>query len=138
MMQFSKTVNLKPLSGRQKRNKAAWVIGLIIILFYSIYVNPAESNITTCRFHEITGLDCPTCGISRSFYSLSKFNFNEAFVYHPLGPLLFIILGLLLIRFVIELLLNKELQLSIRILNYRWLYLAFAGLWLVVWIFRFF
>ena len=131
-----KLILVKQLSWRQRRNKVAWVIGLLIILAYSVFVNPVESKIATCQFSELTGLDCPTCGISRSFYSVSHFRLNEAFDYHPLGPVLFIIFILLLIHFLFELILKKDIQITKGIINIRWLLGAFIGLWFMVWILK--
>lgn len=136
MIQISKLISLKPLSRRQKKNKTAWIIGLLIILVYSIFINPAESNITTCRFHQLTGLDCPTCGISRSFYSLSQFDFSGAFGHHPFGPVLFAVFSLLLVYFCVELLLKKEVQFTAGIFNFKWFSGVFLGVWFIIWILR--
>ena len=37
-----------------------------------------------CIFHEITGLECPGCGITRCILSMLKGNFIEAFHYNML------------------------------------------------------
>lgn len=37
-----------------------------------------------CVFHEITGLECPGCGITRCILSILKGNFKEAFHYNML------------------------------------------------------
>ena len=42
-----------------------------------------------CAFHQITGLPCPGCGLTRSWVSMAHGHFSDAFVWHPLGPLLF-------------------------------------------------
>lgn len=129
-------VSLKPLSGRHKRNNVAWIVGLIFILMYSVFVNPAELNISACRFHELTGLDCPTCGISRSFYAFSHFNFKDAFNFHFLGPVLFSIFIFLLFFFMIELIIKKEIKLYSPFINLKWFSSFLIGLWLAVWIFK--
>ncbi|MEJ2052916.1 MAG: DUF2752 domain-containing protein [Calditrichaceae bacterium] len=131
-------VSLKKLSGRQIKNRAAWIFGLSIILVYSVMVNPAESNITICRFHQLTGLDCPTCGISRSFYAFSHFNIAAAFNYHLFGPVLFLIFGSLLCFYLVELILRKKISLSSPYLKFRWLTGTLIGLWFITWIIGFF
>ncbi len=42
-----------------------------------------------CSYHVITGLDCPGCGMTRSFISLAHGRWLDAFHYHPLGAVLF-------------------------------------------------
>lgn len=49
---------------------------LFILHFFNIKI--------PCVFHRITGLYCPGCGITRSLYHLSIFNFYQSFRYNPL------------------------------------------------------
>ena len=44
---------------------------------------------SVCVFFNLTGTPCPGCGLTRSFVSLAHGHVREAFVWHPLGPLLF-------------------------------------------------
>jgi hypothetical protein len=45
-----------------------------------------------CLFHELTGLKCPGCGITRMILSLVRLDFASAFRYNPLlfitGPVI--------------------------------------------------
>ncbi len=53
--------------------------GLLILLvfIFSVFKIP-------CLFRFITGLPCPSCGMTRSFLSLLSFDFAASFAYHPL------------------------------------------------------
>jgi uncharacterized membrane protein len=42
-----------------------------------------------CAFHAMTGLPCPTCGITRSFSATAHGQLSQAFHYHAFGPFLF-------------------------------------------------
>lgn len=42
-----------------------------------------------CQVRRLTGLACPSCGLTRSFCAMSHGRFVEAFAWHPLGPGLF-------------------------------------------------
>jgi hypothetical protein len=44
---------------------------------------------SVCPFHELTGLPCPGCGLTRSFVCLAHGHLAESLRYHPLGPLIF-------------------------------------------------
>lgn len=47
-----------------------------------------------CLFLEWTGLPCPSCGLTTSFTYLLHGHWREAFVVHPLGPLLYTAFGI--------------------------------------------
>lgn len=42
-----------------------------------------------CTFKRYTGLNCPGCGLTRSFISIAHGDLNEAWRYNPAGLLLF-------------------------------------------------
>lgn len=44
-----------------------------------------------CVFKEIFGIDCPTCGMTRSFISISRFDFKGAYNYNPISFLAYIL-----------------------------------------------
>ena len=41
-----------------------------------------------CWFHEVFGLPCPLCGMTRSFVALAHGRIGDAFRFHAAGPLL--------------------------------------------------
>ena len=56
-----------------------------------------ESHLRTCSFKEIFGIDCPGCGLQRSFIELLKGNIMESISLYPaLSPILFMFLFLFL------------------------------------------
>ena len=74
----------------------------------------------TCLFWKVTGIYCPTCGMTRAFKSLLSFDIMNAFWYHPLFPLvslfpyifvkmnkrlIFIVGGIFIITWIIRLIL---------------------------------
>lgn len=42
-----------------------------------------------CWLHAAFGIDCPMCGMTRSFVALAHGQLGAAFSFHPAGPLLF-------------------------------------------------
>jgi hypothetical protein len=44
---------------------------------------------SVCLFHDLTGLPCPGCGLTRSFVCLAHGQFAQSLRYHPLGAALF-------------------------------------------------
>ena len=43
-----------------------------------------------CFFQMVFNIPCPGCGILTSVYSITKFEFVESFIYHPVGFILVI------------------------------------------------
>lgn len=50
-----------------------------------------------CLFYRMTGWPCPGCGLTRSCVCFAHGRWAESFVFHPLGPLFFVALGLMLL-----------------------------------------
>jgi len=43
-----------------------------------------------CLLHNLFGVDCPFCGMTRSFIALAHGDLGAAFRFHPAGPILFV------------------------------------------------
>lgn len=59
------------------------------------------SGRTICLFAHVTGLPCPGCGLGRSFVALTHGAWYEALVFHPLGPLVYLALAVVLVRLLV-------------------------------------
>ena len=51
-----------------------------------------------CLLRRTTGLPCVSCGLTRSFYAIGRGAVAQAFREHPLGPLVFLLLAVVLVR----------------------------------------
>ena len=60
---------------------------------------PAEPRLRLCGFYWLTGRECPLCGLTRALFALAKGHLAEAFAFHPLSPLGFILLFSLFWKF---------------------------------------
>ncbi|MFB9754133.1 DUF2752 domain-containing protein [Paenibacillus hodogayensis] len=72
-------------SNPQRNTKLVWGISLGVggLLYLKVWL-PATQLGIPCLFHEITGLYCPGCGITRAAASLLQFRLDQAFQYNPL------------------------------------------------------
>lgn len=75
------------------KKKVILSVGIMIIsilgLFLFLYLNHTYSFAIPCFFHELTGLYCPGCGITRMCLALLEFHFYQAFRFNPFLFLLF-------------------------------------------------
>ena len=56
----------------------------ILGLIYLYFNDPSIIPFIPCYFHEITGLECTGCGITRAIYSLMHLDFVAAIKYNAL------------------------------------------------------
>lgn len=74
---------------------------LLIGLAYSLWYQLTKVGIP-CLFHQITGLYCPGCGITRMMMALLHFQFKEAFRNNPVICVCLPILGMIGVRWSIR------------------------------------
>ncbi len=54
-----------------------------------------------CQFRVIFGMPCPGCGMTRAFLSVLHGQWQQAFFYHPLWPLVILLAGLYFVSIVL-------------------------------------
>jgi hypothetical protein len=68
-------------------------------LGFAAWLRPAGDSVSLadgrplggmCLVHNLFGVDCPFCGMTRSFVALAHGEVGKAFEFHPAGPLLFL------------------------------------------------
>lgn len=112
------------------------ILPIIFLLAGPIILVPAGQNLIPCAFYESTGLSCPGCGLTRSFYATSSFNFQQAFSFHLLGPLIMLGLLLGLFKLIYEIISKRKLKLILLKKRKKLLLLSFIMLWFGFWIYR--
>ena len=89
----------------------------------------------TCTFRRLTGLDCPGCGLTRSFISLAHGQWRAAWGYNPAGVFFFAI-----VVFQIPYRVTQIVRIRRGIAEHRWasvdnwILIGLAALLLVQWI----
>lgn len=78
-----------------------------------------------CLFHEITGLLCPGCGITRCLFAILNLDFKRAFYYNQLVFILLPLFGIYYIMNIYRYLLDKK---RIEVPNYIVVILLFITL----------
>jgi hypothetical protein len=97
---------------------AGLAIGVCFLAAARFY-NPFEADLFVCQFKALTGVDCPTCGMSRSIHLLMHFQLSDALAYHPLSVVIVAALIVLLLKFTTELVVKKEITIRWEKLNHK-------------------
>lgn len=96
-----------------KRNSVLAVITLLVIFIASFVLTPNTANlIPLCFFKYLSHLDCPGCGLTRSFISISHGNFIQALQFNLLGPFVYLYFLIYLIRHFLNLILSNGFNFS--------------------------
>ena len=69
---------------KQKQLVLFAILGLGLIVIYTLFNPESFTFFPSCPFHQLTGLHCPGCGSQRAVYDLLHANFMEAFSHNPL------------------------------------------------------
>jgi len=133
MKWISFTSKINPADRRIRIFLAVVFLGLILFPFI---ISPAPAGIITCKFHQITGHSCPTCGMTRSLVALTHFHLKEAFSYHLFGPLVYIIFLVSFIALLTEIITGRKIGVGIKPLTIRVIIGIFFSLWIIFWIVR--
>lgn len=62
-----------------------------IALVLSAVLPPSGLGVDLCWIHRALAIPCPGCGLTRSVTSLTHGRFEQAVVYHPFGPVLYVL-----------------------------------------------
>lgn len=99
------------------------VLALLAIFFpITFLVNPSLEigtlgvNLPTlilCPLLALTGVPCLMCGITRSFLAMGGLDLSSAFIFHPLGPLFFLVLVGLAVICVMSLVTRRQFRVSL-------------------------
>ena len=122
---------------RSEKNKRFFIISILflfLILPYMVRMNTLP--LPACLFKSITNLSCPTCGISRAYYSTAQGSIDTALQHNFVGIFIYGGFLFLFFKYILELIKNKKIL--IRIPKSRFLLffiLIFYG-WFSFWIIR--
>ncbi len=88
--------------------------GIIVLIFiYSGIFSPVSNNYpVSCVHEQLSGLSCPSCGMSHSFSYLIRLDINEAVRWNKYGPRVFLFfLFQLILRLSNIIIINRKPQL---------------------------
>ena len=115
----------------RRRYQLLALAGLIVLFL----LPPDGVGMILCPLKNLGGLDCPSCGLTRSVSSLLHLEFGRSLSYHPLGALA--LLGLALIAAPVSgTEQSNTSKFLVKLLQYRWQIIV--ALFMIVWALRLF
>lgn len=91
----SQTVEMAQYSSRDRAQYIALMCLSGVLLTTARILSPSPNGLGThqqlglppCFFHQMTGIPCPTCGMTTSFAHTVRLHFYDAFIAQPFGLL---------------------------------------------------
>lgn len=80
---------------------------ICILVISILFLLMIEFIPVTCLFLQVTGIYCPSCGMTRAFHSILHFDLLQAFHYNILSIPLFIFIITSFLILVYEIIFNK-------------------------------
>ena len=80
----------RPLIPGERDPELIWGSVLLAAGFMTVAWLSAKLPTPLCPLHSLTGLPCPTCGMTRGLGCLFRGNLEAAFLFNPLGMMLFL------------------------------------------------
>jgi len=106
-----------PAAGRRitvDSGSAATFIIITGIILFCIVMKPIENPLfTICLFKLITGIDCPTCGITRSLIYLFHGDITNAVRMNPLGIPVFVLLLYQFIKLSLQIFFHTNVRINV-------------------------
>lgn len=111
--------------------------GWIFLNFCNVIAS--HDNFTVCLFKYITGIPCPSCGITRSIIFLMHRNIIDAFSMNPLGIVVAVALIVLPVLILSDLLFKRDSFIRCynyleKAFTYRWVSIPAIFMILFIWV----
>lgn len=115
----------------------AGLIAITMIFFISLLVPPFEqTRFTVCLFKNVTGVPCPSCGMTRAFLFLGHGQILKASTLNPLALPVALLLLLQGVRLLLRLATQQDYRLQLSPFLFRMLLTIAIGIVLGFWFLR--
>ncbi|MBN2415842.1 DUF2752 domain-containing protein [bacterium] len=98
-----------PLQRREKIHASVLAAVLALIFLFTAAPASFRTFLPDCLFRSVTGVPCPSCGLTRSFQAASRLDVTRAADSHVLGPWIYLALFLLFLLSLLRLLTNRRI-----------------------------
>ena len=109
---------------------------ILFLLMLPYLVSLNDLPLPTCLFKSITGLSCPSCGISRAFFSTAHGSIGSAIQHNFMGSVIYVGFLFFLLKYILELIRCRPVRIEIPKTGYRFIFILFLGGWFSFWVVR--
>ena len=120
----------------QRLGRIVTLIFLCALLLVLYIADPNDLSPVSCRFHQLTGHSCPTCGMTRSLHAAMHFDFVSGFRFHIMGPLLLLVGVVFAIKIIAELFTGRVFKLGLPAGFMRRALISTGVVWGLFWLIR--
>jgi hypothetical protein len=124
------------LSRSQRLGRLAGAAASALLAAAAFAWTPERLPLPRCAFKAWTGLDCLTCGLTRSLHAAVRGDLAEAVVSHPIGPILLAVGVVAAGIWGIEAATGKPIRIPNSRAAARWALAATACIWVGNWLVR--
>lgn len=131
------TVAVQALSRQQRLNRWTWLGLCSAPLAGSFFYRYGyRLPFLQCPLRALTGIPCPTCGVTRSFVAIVQGDFSQAVQYHLFGPVVFLLFLAATIFLLWELTTNQKSIALYSVGTKPWIYSSAIGLYFGYYVLR--
>jgi hypothetical protein len=105
----------------------ALLAGVLLLPLLAFDWVTSPQALVLCPLRAVTGIPCPSCGLTRALAHLERGHLVQALKFHPFSPLIFLLVLALAVLLLFELATGKTV-IGNPLRNRRDVYLVFAGL----------
>jgi Protein of unknown function (DUF2752) len=104
------SVKYNSLKAEKHRQHWGWLGLCSAPLVGAVFYNQGLRLPLACPIRHLTGIPCPTCGVTRSFMAIAHGDWQQAISMHLFGPVLFVALLVAVLHIGFELITNRRLS----------------------------
>ena len=103
----------------------ALLAGSLLLPLLAIDWVTSPQTLVLCPLRAVTGIPCPSCGLTRALAHLERGHLSQALKFHPFSPLILLLALALFILILLELVIHKSILFN-PLKNRRNIYILFA------------
>jgi len=115
------------LSGKRILWRVSASVPFLALFLFSWF---GWSPLPPCRFKDLTGYSCPTCGMTRSFQALAHGEILDSLRFNPMGPVFLFILLMVFAKLSLEVATGRKVTIEVSKPLARASLALLLGLWL--------